>query len=773
MRESDQRPEQYPPPRKWPPARPLAASETVLDSEETPALDIRGLLHKYGPLAVWLTLAGSVAGLLSLLIMPPVYEAKAFLEIQPNNSTMLRMPGIDNDAGQVAGQVDLLTEAAILQSNDFIRKALERLQSDSVSPAPSQSSIFADTRRRLNLDTGDTQVIDIQKPGLEAKPVPRPLAMAVRSLDVHNLVATRIIEMTCESSNPTYAANFLNVLADEYIRQNQLAQITKVRSTTVWVDQQLAETRKTMADADQRLRAFVQSSGNLFASRDKDKTLAESQMHQLQDRLAETQADLIKKQTRYEAVQKASPESLPDDLDNPTLKDYESKLADLRRQESALTTTLTSENPKVKKIDAQIAELEASVTREFNNIKRRITTEFAIALRTRDLLSKGYAGQAARVTAQASEQSQYDALLKESDSARQAYNTMLTQANQTSITGSLPVNNIRLIDPAVPAHRPSKPKPATNIGMGAMAGLILCCGIGILVEQLQHRVTSPTHARGLFNLPQLGVIPSALRTASHKQLLPGAETMRPADTEVFGLLSSSNRLGDFTTGDGSDKYLLAESFRVTLASLLRRPFDAQVILVTSPGPGEGKTTIASNLTIALAEIGRRVLIIDADFRRPRVHKFFGVVNTWGLTDLLTEQTPIPAYPKEVLGLQTAIPRLFALPNGGPAENIAQMLYSPRLRELVRRLRTEFDAVMMDVPPLLPVADSRVMSGMADGVVLVLRSGVTEKESASEALEQLRADGIVVLGTVLNDWKPSKSEIKARYYYSNFRSYDRA
>jgi capsular exopolysaccharide synthesis family protein len=198
-----------------------------------------------------------------------------------------------------------------------------------------------------------------------------------------------------------------------------------------------------------------------------------------------------------------------------------------------------------------------------------------------------------------------------------------------------------------------------------------------------------------------------------------------------------------------------------------------VILVTSPGPGEGKTTIASNLAIALAEIGRRVLVIDADFRRPRVHKFFGVVNTWGLTDLLTDQTPIAAYPKEVFGLRTAIPRLFALPNGGPAENIAQMLYSPRLRELVRRLRTEFDAVMMDVPPLLPVADSRVMSGMADGVVLVLRSGVTEKESAIEALDQLRTDGIVVLGTVLNDWKPSKSEIKARYYYSNFRSYDRA
>jgi capsular exopolysaccharide synthesis family protein len=482
---------------------------------------------------------------------------------------------------------------------------------------------------------------------------------------------------------------------------------------------------------------------------------------------------LITKQTRYEAVQKASPEGLPDNLDNTILKDYESKLADLRRQESALTTTLTSENPKVKKIDAQIAELEASVRSEFNNVKRRITTEYAIALRTRDLLNKGYAGQAARVTAQSSQQSQYDTLVKESDSARQAYNTMLTQANQTSISGSLPVNNIRLIDPAVPAHRPSNPKPATNIGVGLMAGLILCCGIGIVIEKLQHRVTSPTHARGLFNLPQLGVIPSAVRTANHRQLLPGAGTMRPADTEASGLVSSINRLGDFTTGDDSDKYLLAESFRVTLASLLRRPFDAQVILVTSPGPGEGKTTIASNLAIALAEIGRRVLIIDGDFRRPRVHKFFGVANTWGLTDLLTEQTPIAAYPKEAFGLRTAIPRLYALPNGGPAGNIAQMLYSPRWRELVRRLRSEFDAVMMDVPPLLPVADARVMSGMADGVVLVLRSGVTEKESASEALDQLRTDGIVVLGTVLNDWKPTKSEIKARYYYSNFRSYDRA
>jgi capsular exopolysaccharide synthesis family protein len=235
--------------------------------------------------------------------------------------------------------------------------------------------------------------------------------------------------------------------------------------------------------------------------------------------------------------------------------------------------------------------------------------------------------------------------------------------------------------------------------------------------------------------------------------------------------SESTPAGD----ESAAKSMLAESFRVVLASLMRetagfnRP---QVILVTSPGPEEGKTTIASNLGRALAETGRRVLVFDADFRRPRAHKVLGVPNTRGLVDLLAETTPMDDYSREDFGVRTAYPHLYVLPNGRRSENIAKALYSSRLRELVLRLRKEFDMVVIDAPPIQAVADARVMSDMTDGIVLVLRSGITDRQSAVDTLNQMRADGLVVLGTVLNDWTPSKSQLKKNYYYTSLNSYDR-
>ena len=171
---------------------------------------------------------------------------------------------------------------------------------------------------------------------------------------------------------------------------------------------------------------------------------------------------------------------------------------------------------------------------------------------------------------------------------------------------------------------------------------------------------------------------------------------------------------------------MAESFRATLTSLLTTGSsreDRRVILVTSPSPQEGKSTVITNLAIALAEIDQRVLLVDADLRRPRLHTVLNQANTWGLSDLLRETTPCEDYPAEALCRKTHVPRLSFLPSGPGSVNVSKLLYSPRMDDLLERLRNEFDAVLIDTPPVLRVADARILSRLADAVVLVFRAGV--------------------------------------------------
>jgi len=173
-------------------------------------------------------------------------------------------------------------------------------------------------------------------------------------------------------------------------------------------------------------------------------------------------------------------------------------------------------------------------------------------------------------------------------------------------------------------------------------------------------------------------------------------------------------------------------------------------------PSEGKTTVVSNLALALAEINRRVLIIDADLRRPWLHQIFDVANSWGLSDLLRERNPIANCPLEAVARQTDIPGLYLLPSGPGTHSVSTLLHSPRTKDLLQRVRKEFDTVLIDTPPVMQISDARVLGQWAEGVVLVVRAGHTTRDAAKAATERFLEDGTRVLGTVLNGWDPKTS-----------------
>ncbi|HYO82393.1 MAG TPA: CpsD/CapB family tyrosine-protein kinase, partial [Bryobacteraceae bacterium] len=211
------------------------------------------------------------------------------------------------------------------------------------------------------------------------------------------------------------------------------------------------------------------------------------------------------------------------------------------------------------------------------------------------------------------------------------------------------------------------------------------------------------------------------------------------------------------------------SFRGVLTSLLSPENKSKVIIFTSPHPQEGKTTVISNLAVALAEIDRKVLLIDADLRQPRLHTVFGVTNAYGLSDLISQPKALETLPIASLSKETSIYGLRLLPSGPGAISIPKVLYSTWMDKLFDRLRQEYDMVLIDTPPMMTVPDARILARKADAAVLVLRSNHTTKSVARAAVERLIEDGTPILGTVLNDWSPKSS--KSRNHYNGFYYYD--
>jgi polysaccharide biosynthesis transport protein len=347
----------------------------------------------------------------------------------------------------------------------------------------------------------------------------------------------------------------------------------------------------------------------------------------------------------------------------------------------------------------------------------------------------------------------HSALRHEVDSMRQFYETISRRADEARIASAVSQSNVRLVGPAQPAAHPYKPNLPLNLALGTFGGLALAVGFVMLRAQTSSVLRAPGEAATCLALPELGAIPKGPnhRMAAFRFAGPGP---RAARVERVSLEQPASAL--------------SESFRATVASILAAGPNGdhpRTIVVTSSRPNEGKTTVVSNLGIALAEIGAKVLLIDGDLRRPRLHTVFDQVNTWGLSDILRERNAVEELPIEAICQKTSVPRLSLLPSGTCTDNISGLLWSGRLARLLPRFREAFDYVLVDAPPCLEFADARIMARHAEKLLLVVRADYTDRKTAQAAVQRLLLDGIPVMGVVFNCWDSSMSD---PYGYVHYR-----
>jgi len=653
-----------------------------------------------------------------------------------------------------ATEVGIQTQISILRSGSFLRRGADRLQSETVPLAPTGRDLFSRLRERVNPATRD--------PLENAR---RGLTTAISTFDARPVNRTKLIELSCESTSPDVAAQFLNSMAAEFVEDTLRSRMQTAQKTSEWLAAQIEETKSKLQEAEERQRDFVQASGNQFAGQ--DSTLDDTKLSQLKIELAKIQSERIAKQTKYELLRKSPPESLPDILDDANLRSYQQQISALKREKAVLETTFTSKHEKVRKVDVQLTMLEKTYQNEVGSILKRIQNDYESALRHEKLLSGAYQGQSQRVGSGAGKAAQYNALKREVETLRQMYQSLLMQSNQAGISSSVPINPIRIVEPSFAPEVPYKPQPVMNISFGTLMGFALSVGFIFLRERSDRSIKSPGSTRRLLNTPELGVIPNLRLDANGITKPAQASRLLPLTPEVD---DSMTALVNWQNAPA----FLAESFRSTLTSILRNQRNGKAektILITSPGPGEGKTTVVQNLGIALAETGRKVLLIDGDFRRPHLHHRFGLANDWSLVDLLSQKIPLDEYSPDRLGLNTGYSGLSLLPNRVTQDNVAKLLYSPRLRAIFEALTEGYDMVLVDAPPILHLADARIIAPLTDALILVLRAGVTDQESAVEAYRRIREDGLFLLGTVLTDCDSNSS--RKRPYYYDYVNNDRA
>jgi len=701
-------------------------------------------------------LAGLLGAILISLIQTPIYRARTSFEIQ-GTSFLEPKDGTDSGGNAVPPESYLETQVKLLQSESLLDHVIDRLKLQNEQPPTGWRKFTASVRhifqfsRSSNLPQREKLISQIE-----------------RNLTVRTSGNSRLLEVTYESPDPKGAADFANTLVSEFIELSQEERWKSAQGTADWLTSHLNIMKAQMEQSEAQLQDYARATGLSFTS-EKD-NLAENRLKELEDELSKAQADRIATQAKFEGAKNKPADSLPEVLDDPTMREYRQKLADLQRQYAELSATLTPEHYKVQRVQAQIDELQSEMKNERSHVLRRIGDDYSAALRRENLLSNANADQQKVVADQSEKAIHYDTLKRDVDSNRRLYEMMLQKVKEASLAAAMRDSNVMIVDRARPPLLPYRPSLPMNSAIGLCGGVLLGFGFVLLRERVDRRISAPGDAQVFLDLPELGVIPLD-ESAIPRQISNGLYPRRPRPV----LARSHADCPELATWKRKPS-LVAECSRTTLSSILL-PNDngehPRVIVITSPCPGEGKTTVACNLSIAVAEIGRKALLIDGDLRRPRLHKVFGVGNNWGLSDVLRGDGSLENVNISHLVRETGLSGLCLLPGGSCGVTPSNLFYSPRMSTLLNRLRTEYDMVVIDVPPMIHLADARVLGHLADGVVLVIRAGQTTTESALFACQRFAEDGTRVLGTILNSWDPKATGSYGYGGYADDRAHARS
>jgi succinoglycan biosynthesis transport protein ExoP len=723
----------------------FADSFEILEPQETPNFRAyaRILRKRFRAVLIVFFILFSVV-LIATLKQKRVYRAQTLLEIQKENPdipTIQELYELDS-----VSDAYLRSQYTILGSESLARRVINQLGLDSLREFNSPK--WWSWPKKKNAPA--PQVFATGPSRADREVYQRVLERFEDQLSINPINRSRLVAVQFDSQDPELAARVANSLAENYTEQNLDARWAATQKAADWLSQQLLGVKVRLEKSEEQLQNYARSNDLVFLETDKGPSLnvENEQIQQLQEELTRAEAQRFEREAVYRVVQAGDYESLAGISQNKLIQDLTERLADLKREYARLSTTFNGDYPRVKEIQSQADEIATAIQEQRKSAANQITNDYQAAVRREGLVRQALRAEQKNMDQTAGRAVQYNILKREVDTNKQLYEGLLQRLKEASVSASLKASNIRVVDAAEPPTKPVKPKIQLNLGVAAILGL----GLGICAAFFQERLDDTVKGSGdverLLGLATVGLIPSVSQSnGNHNGMHRLLENTKALSHNENGNGRRSAAAWHRIDGDEPRYTAMVEAFRSLRTSILLSTADRppSTLLVTSTQPGEGKTTIATNLAIALAQVGQRVLLVDADLRSPSLHRLFGSQENLGLVSCLSGHQDWQAVVRP-----SGSPGLDLLFCGPIPPNPSELLSSRSMGALIRSAREKYEFIILDSAPMLALADSRILATQVTGVLLVVKNATIPREQIMQTLSGIRSVGANVVGVALNN-----------------------
>ena len=689
------------------------------------------------------------ATVVATLRSTPIYDAVGSIAINKPDPMLQNLRDSSNSGVDYFDPTDLDTEVRILRSDLLALQVIKQLNLDRL---PEFGGHGQSSPSSLELTTDALEPDSARANAL--------LGNFKGSLRVLLEPNTRIIDIHYSSPNKELAARVVNTLANTYIEQNFKTRFESTMQASDWLSRQLVDLQMKVETSEEKLVKYQKD--HQILGIDEKQNITTAKLDELNKELTAAESERMQKEAVYRLSEAGDTESASavsvgaawqgktSEHTSPLLDKLQDSKADLKIQIAQLGTQFGPAYPKIAQLNNQLQEVDAQILAEMKKVGGRLRGDYLASLQRENMLRAALEEQKQEDNKLNESAIEYSLLKRDFETNRTLYEGLLQKLKEAGVTAGLRSNNIREVDIARTPAAPSEPNIPRNLGFGFVLGLTSGIGLAFLLEGVDNTVRTPEQAQAISGLPSLGMIPLGPKSTSETNSKTGLAVA--SSKEAIEMITQSRPLSQ-----------MAESYRALRTSLLLTSVGAPpiTILITSALPREGKSTTSINTALVLAQKGTRVLLIDADLRRPSIHKTLGMGPRIGLSNVLTGGATLP----QATVRSTLLPNLFILPAGTPPPNPSELLASARMFDLLTEVREQYDHIVVDTPPTLSVTDAVVLSTRADAVVLVIRSAQTTKPALRRARDILAQVNARVAGVLMNAVNLDSPDY---YYYYEYQ-----
>jgi polysaccharide biosynthesis transport protein len=712
----------------------LTASEVVGEAPGT-KIDFRSYwrtVRKRWPFVVLSVIVATVIAFVYTYRQPKIYEATCQVIIETMAPQVL--PG--------SKDVVELGTGSFWANKEFYETQYRIIQSTAVGQR---------TAEKLGLQY-DPDYAGVLGPNRDLTDLGRALA---GQLSVKAFKDSRLALITVTDRKPQRAALIANTVADTYIEYNLDYKLEGARSAMAWLAEQEGDLKRELEGSEVKLYQFKKDRNLLAVSLDDKQSMLSQNLASVNTKLTELHIHLLELDAKRRMIERArdnikDTETLPEIREKTTTGTLRSSFVQLDKDYSELSSKYGPDHPRIKAISAQMASIQKAYETEIDAVLASFEKAYQEGVDNERSLKALMQQQNKEAIELSKIEVEYKPLQRASEQNEKMYSLIASRQKEIDITGPMRTNNVRVLERAIVPTFPVRPKPVQNLLIGLLLGLATGIGLAFTIEALDNTLKTQADVEQFLGVPVLGLVPM-IGSA------PGAEPVQANDN------LRERDLGVFL----DPKSVAAECCRSIRTNILFMSPDRplRTMVVTSPSPQEGKTTTAINLGVTMAEAGGRVLIIDTDMRRPRLHRSFGVPNQTGISTVIVGKATLEEAIK-----RTDVPNLDVLTCGPVPPNPSELLHTARFGVVLADCAKLYDRVIMDSPPTSAVTDPAVLGNLVDGVVLVVKAGETTREAAMHARKQLAAAKARLIGVVVNAIDFSNPAYGYEYYYRNYYRY---